>query len=375
MKFLISTQELNYLITKALNVVSAKTAIPILSNFLIEAKGNELKITATDLTVGICCRTEAKILEEGATTLPAKRFAQLIRELTAINVEVSTNANDVTEIHANSSRFRLNGMSYKEFPALPDISNAVHFTIKQADLKDMLFRTSFAVSRDDNRYALTGVSLKIAGGSAIFAGTDGKRLARAHTPLDFDPTYNGSFVLPLKAVEEVVKNLSDDGNAILYLMQDKIAVQTGHFTVISKLLNGEYPDINRVIPNQLDSVVTLHREELTTLLRQISLFTGDTNQSVRFSFTSGELKLTANAMEIGEGIVSMPVNYQGERLDIAFNPLYFLDILRHSKGETVTIGLTDPFNPGVLTDQEVPPTISHNPSPLFVLMPMRITEE
>lgn len=375
MKFVISTQELNYLISKCLNVVSQKPTIPILSNLLIEAVNNELIITATDLMVGIRCFTEAKILEEGATTLPAKKLAQLVRELTSVNLEVTTHANEVTEIVADSSKFKLHGMSKNEFPSLPDLGGAMQFTIKQSELKDVLYRTSFAVSREDNRYVLTGTLIHITNGQATFVGTDGKRLARAYLPVEIDKSFVGHFIVPVKAVEEIMKNLSDEGDVKIYLMSDKIAIETPNTIVITKLLTGDYPDITRVIPEASEAVVALHREELMTLLRQMSLFTVENNHSVRFSFSNGELRLSANAMEIGEGKVSMPANYQGPKLEIAFNPSYFLDILRHSKGETVMIGVTDSFNPGVITDAEMTQFIPAQATPLFVLMPMRLNEE
>lgn len=375
MKFIISTQEFNYLISKCLNVVSQKMTIPILSNILIEAVNDELVLTATDLTVGIRCFTEAKILEEGATTLPAKRLAQLVRELTSVNLEISSNANEITEIVSDSSRFKLNGMSKNEFPSLPAIHDAVKFHITQTELKDMLYRTAFAVSREDNRYVLTGVLMSIHNGQATFVGTDGKRLARAHTKIDIDPGFSSSNIIPLKAVEEIQKNLMDEGNAVIYVMPDKIAVEASNTTIITKLLTGEYPDINRIIPENIEAMVTLHREELMRLLRQVSLFTIDTNHSVRFTFQDGELRLTANTMEIGEGKVSMPANYHGQKLEIAFNPNFFLDILRHSKEEVVTVGVTDAFNPGIITDDEVAPAVAAASTPLFVLMPMRLSEE
>lgn len=375
MKFVISTHEFNFLINKCLNVVSQKSTVPILSNILIEAANDELVLTATDLTVGVRCYTEAKILEEGATTLPAKRLAQLVKELTSVNLEISTNAHEVTEIIADSSRFKLNGMSKNEFPSLPPLEDAVQFSIKQTDLKEMLFRTSFAVSREDNRYALTGVNMHIVNGSAIFMGTDGKRLARANHAISLDPSFSGNYIIPLKTVEEILKNLTDDGEAKVFLMTDKVAVQASQTVIISKLLSGDYPDVDRVIPESNEVVVSLHREELMTLLRQVSLFTIDSANSVRFSFCPGELKLTANAMDVGEGKVSMPVNYQGPKLEIAFNPVYFLDILRHSKGETVSVGVTDAYNPGVITDKDLAAVGTEKPSPLFVLMPLRLHEE
>lgn len=374
MKFILSTQELNYLLNKLQNVVAQKAAIPILSNFLIEAYNDELILTATDLTVGIRCHTEAKILEEGATTLPAKRFAQLIRELTTTNLEISSSQTEVTTIIAGTSRFKLNGMGKSEYPSLPDLSQAATFHIKQSELKDMFFRTAFAVSKEDNRYVLTGVLMQIANGKATFVGTDGKRLARAFSPVNIDPAFTSQSIIPLKAVDEIVKNLSDDGDAKVSIMNDKVAIEANHSRILSKLLTGDYPDIERVIPDHPATTVTLHREELMTLLRQISLFTADSHHSVRFIFSNGELKLTANTMDIGEGNVGMPVNYQGPKLEIAFNPGFFIDILRHCKQETVTLGLTDPYNPGILTDGDnldQPLQVS----PLFVIMPMRLSED
>lgn len=376
MKFVIATQELNYLISKCLNVVSQKATIPILSNLLVEARNGMLTITATDLTVGMRCFTEAQILEEGATTLPAKKLAQLVRELTAVNVEISTTPNEVTEIIANGSRFRLHGMRKEEFPALPELEDAAHFSIKQATLKDVLFRTAFAVSRDDNRFVLTGVFLGVANGQATFIGTDGKRLARTFLPVPLDPSFSGNFVIPLKAIEEAQKNLNDDeSEAKIYLMQDKVAIETSSTTIITKLLSGDYPDISRVIGSPVETVFSLHREELMSLLRQVSLFTGENNNAARFTFSEGELQLAAANMEVGEGKVSMPVNYHGPSLGIAFNPVFFLDILRHSKGETITLGMSDSFNPGVLTDHQSNSFVAAETPSIFVLMPTRLHEE
>lgn len=373
MKFIIATQEFNYLINTCLNVVPAKPTLPVLSNLLIEAVNDELIVTATDLTVGIRCFTDAKILREGSTTIPAKKLAQLMRELTAINVEVSTNENEVTEIVADSSRFKLNGMNKSEFPSLPNMAGATQITVKQNDLKDMLYRTSFAVSREDNRYALTGVHMQIAGSEAIFVGTDGKRMSRTRMPVSLEGAFSGGYIVPLKAVEEIQKNLTQDGDATLSLLHDKIAVESGNTRIITKLLSGEYPDVGRIIPEQCDVTVALHRDELMSLLRQVSLFTDDSHHSVRFSFSDGELKLSANTMEIGEGRVSMPVNYHGQKLDIAFNPAFFLDILRHTTQETVTMGVIDGYSPGVITDSEAFSKASEARS-LFVLMPLRLNE-
>jgi DNA polymerase-3 subunit beta len=375
MKFVISTQELNYLLNKIRNVVASKNALPILGNVLIEACNDEIVMTATDLTVAMRCVLEAKVLQEGGTALPAKLLAQLVGELKVPNLEIATNHHDVTELMAGSSRFKLHGMSKDEFPALPDVAESMRFTIKQSELKDMFFRTSFAVSREDNRFVLTGVFLYIENSIATLVGTDGKRLSRCQKLIQIDSSFKGGYIIPLKAVEEVAKNLGEEGDAIVSLMPDKVAIEASGTTIITKLLSGDYPDVNRVIPTAPAMVVTLHREELMSLLRQIALFTSDSSHSVRFTFANGELTLSANTMEIGEARVKMPVNYQGDKLEIAFNPSYLLDILRHCKKERVLIGLDDSYNPGVITDQEEPPLLTDALLPLYVLMPMRLSEE
>lgn len=379
MKFVISTQELNYLINKCNSIVGQKATMPILANFLIEARDGGISITATDLSVGIRCFTDAKVLEAGSTTVPAKKFTPLIKELTSVNVEISTNGNHLTEVVADSSKFKLKGLSPVDYPELPDLENAVRITLPQIHLKEIFYRTSFAVSREDNRYALTGVCMQIKNGLITCVGTDGKRLAKVVLPAEIDPALVGTYIVPHKAVEEIQKCLEDTGTATLFLMDDKIAVQTENTLLITKLLSGDYPDISRVIPESTETVVSLHKEELATLLRQIALFAPEKElHTVKFTFNEGELRLDANTMDVGEGKVSMPVNYYGAPLSIAFNPNFFLDILRHSNKETVNLGLTDAFNPGVITESDEGETEEQNAvkvSPLFVLMPMRLSSE
>jgi DNA polymerase-3 subunit beta len=374
MKAVIPTQTLSCLIGKCLNVVPQKATIPILSNILMEASNGLIRLTATDLVVGVCCFAEANIIEEGTVALPAKKLAQLVRELTSANVEITATPEGRAEIVADSSRFRLHGMNASTFPSWPGLEGTVRCVLKQSELKDVLFRTAFTVSREDNRYVLTGVFLRISNRQATFMGTDGKRLSRSFLPVDVDEDFSGNFVIPLKAVEEILKNLTEEGEATLHLMADKIAVQTHDTTVISKLLSGEYPDVMRIIPTAVPNSILLHREELISLLRQTSLFGGEESPIVRFTFHEGELRLSANTMEVGEGNVSMPANYHGDKLDIAFNPTYFLDFLRHSRGETVTLGLIDSYNPGIIVDQDSAAVSSTEANPLFLLMPMRFND-
>jgi DNA polymerase III subunit beta len=366
MKAVISKIDLVNLIGKIQSIVAAKPAIPILSNVLIEAVDDQLIVSGTDLTVSMRMYVDAKVIEEGAIALPARRFFQLVRELTAPQVKISTTTNEVAEITTGTSVFKINGMNKGEFPTLPDLSGSPEISLASASLKEMFSKTAFSAAREDSRYMLNGVQIQIAGQKATFIGTDGKRLAKTFAPISIDPSITGTYVIPLKAVEEMAKMLDDSENQVhLSLAQDKIALECGSLTLITKLLSGQYPDVERVIPAKLSQNFSIHREELMSLLRQISLFTSETSSSVRFSFETGQLFLSAMSSDIGEGRVSMPVDYAGPKLEIAFNPYFFLDILRHSKDETFRFGLNDPHNPGLITDS--------TPA-LFVIMPMRLND-
>ncbi len=241
MKFIISTSILNQLVSKCYTVISAKPTTPVLSNFLVEAIDNQIIITSTDLMVGIRCCGEAKVLEEGGTTLPAKTLVSLIKELDPnSNVEFTTNSNDLTENRSGGSKFKLRGMSRLEYPALPSMNEAKHFQVSQKDLKSAFFTTSFAVSRDESRYILTGVNICIEGAKATFVGTDGKRLARSFFETPFSADENNNYTIPVKAVDELLKALGDEGNVDVYLMHDKIALQTKNILIVSKLLSGDF---------------------------------------------------------------------------------------------------------------------------------------
>ena len=366
MKAVVSKSDLVTMIGKLQSIVASKPAIPILANVLIEAVDDQVVVSASDLSVSMRCYMESKVVEEGSISLPAKKLFLLIRELTSPQIKLSSGANEIAEITTGTSVFKINGMNKAEFPALPDLNGTPEIVLPSSVLKEMLFKTAFSAAREDNRYMLNGVQVTIAGQKASFIGTDGKRLAKATTAISCDPTIQGQYVIPLTAVEEMLKILDDsDSSATLCLSADKISLEIGAQTLIAKLLSGQFPDVERVIPTQLAHQFAIHREELMSLLRQVSLFTSDNSSSVRFSFETGQLHLSATSSELGEGRVSMPVDFAGPRFEIAFNPYYFLDILRHCKEETFRFGLNDAHNPGLITDAT---------QALFVIMPMRLTD-
>ncbi len=366
MKFLVQRADLLQMIARIQGAVPTRPAIPILANVLMEAASDQVILSATDLTVSIRAYCDAKVQQEGAITLPARRLFQLVRELQAPQVEIEAISPEVALVHAGSSHFKIQGMHKSEFPALPDLSQGHELSLQAGQFKEMLMRTAFAAARDDTRPALNGVLMQKSGTLFTFVGTDGKKLAKNAFELPGSSAESGSYIIPLGAVEEMAKLLENGDEKIkLVVMRDKIALETGAVTIISKLLTGQYPDFARVIPAKQPSTLKLHREELIALLRQVALFTSEQSSAVRFSFTEGLLHLSAISGEIGEGKVNMPVNYSGPKLDIAFNPHCFLDVLRHSKDEVVNFSVTEPFSPGLVTDSS---------QAQFVIMPMRLVE-
>ena len=364
MKVVIARTDLAEIIGKIQSIVPSRPSSPILANVLLEAVDDQLIVTATDLSVSLRLFTSATIVEEGSIALPARRFFQLVRELTAPQVKISAVSGESAEITTGTSIFKIHGMNKTEFPQIPDLSGSPEFIIPQNQLKTMLTKTAFCAAREDSRYTLNGVQLQIKNGQAIFIGTDGKRLAKSVSLVNIDPTIQGSYVIPLKAVDEMGKLLMENDDPIsLSMSQDKVSLESGTTTLTAKLLSGQYPDVERVIPEKLNYEFSIHREELLSLLKQVSLFTSETTHSVRFSFETGQLHLSVASAEVGEGKVSMPVDFVGERLDVAFNPYFFIDILRHSKDETVRFGLIDSHNPGIIKDST---------TALFVIMPMRL---
>ncbi len=366
MKFIISRAELATLIGKIQGIVPAKPSMPILNNVLIEAQNDELVITATDLVVSMRVYAPCKILEEGGITLPAKKFFQLVRELTAPQVELHAISPEVAYLNAGASHFKIQGVHKNEYPSIADLSTEEGFSISASLLKEMLSRTAFAIARDESRHIFTGMLLHREGKQLTFIGTDGKRLAKLYTNIEQAISEPKSYVLPLKAVEEIIKTLeAKEDPCKVTLTHDKIAIETDSMILISQLLVGEYPDINSIIPKKREHSLSLHKEELSALLRQVGLLMVDSKSAAKFSFGEGTLHISAANAEIGEGKVSMPVNYSGEKLDIALNPLYFLDVLRHTKDETVQLDVVDSYTPGLITDSS---TAS------YVLMPMRLED-
>jgi len=364
MKFSISKEALLEGLQKVQHVVSTRTTLPILSNVLLVAKNGRLTFTTTDLDVGITGSVEAKIEKEGATTLPAKRLVNIVRELPASEVEISVDAKNVASIQSGPSFFKIIGLGQDDFPPLPDFEGAKEFRMPQQQLRDGLKKTSYAISTDETRYVLNGIYTSFRDGKLTLVATDGRRLAMVENDLDFPASHETDVIVPTKAVQELMRLLGDAGEVLIRLSDSQIAFSIGEHLLISKLIEGNYPNYRQVIPGDSTERVELPRESTFDTVRRVSLLSSDKSNSVKLVFGANTVEVTANSPDVGEARETMEVAYGGKPMQIAFNPEFLMAPLRNLESDTVYLDLIDEMSPGV---------IRIDGSFLYVIMPMRVT--
>lgn len=364
MKFSVAKDKLLEGLQTVQNVVSTRTTLPILSNVLIRAEEGKLLLTTNDLDVGICCTVDAIVTEPGGTTLPARRLSGIVKELPAAEVEVEIDSRNVASLRCGQSFFKMMGLAEEEFPALPRLENAKVFTLKQKDLKDGLRKTSYAISVDETRYVLNGILFSFKENKLTMVATDGRRLALVDLELEFPRSQEGEMIIPTKCVGELQRLLTDDGELKMLVGENQIAFELNGKLLVSKLIEGNYPNYRQVIPPETKERVTLERELLLTAVRRVALLSSEKSNSVKLNFTKNNLEITANTPEIGEARESLPVQYKGKEFSIAFNPGFLQDPLRALPDDEVHLDLIDEMSPGV---------IKIGTPFLYVLMPMRIS--
>jgi DNA polymerase-3 subunit beta len=351
------------------NVVSTRTTLPILSNVLLRAEGGQVELIATDLDVTVACKVEAKVKKPGATTIPVKKFFGIVRELNGGEIELETDDKNVTSISSGSSYFKVHGLGADEFPPQPKFKDDKKVTLPQETVKAMLKKTSYAVSTDESRYVLNGIFISLKDHKMTLVATDGRRLALVDEEVEIAENGGGEFIVPAKAVNELNRLLQDKGTVDLKFGENQASFtlkdEKGQsILLITKLIEGNYPNYRQVIPGEAKERIPLVREELMAALRRAEIMTSEKANSVKMAFGKNQLAITANSPEVGEARETMAVNYKGKELAIAFNPRYLIDPLNALTEDEVFFELIDELSPGVL---------KINGPFLYVVMPMRLS--
>jgi len=369
MKFTISKEQLINGLQAVQNIVSSRTTLPILSNVLLKGEEKRLELTATDLDVTVSCAVEAEIRKAGAFTVPVKKLFGIVRELAGTEIEIEVDEKNVCRIKSGASFYKLNGLGAEEFPPLAKFSEKKKIMMPQERIKAMLRKTAFAVSTDETRYVLNGIFVSLKEHKMTMVATDGRRLALSDEDVDVNSDSEAEFIVPTKAINELNRLLQAKGDLEMKFTENQalfdLKGENGcSVVVISKLVEGNYPNYKQVIPAEATERVGIGREELLQALRRAEIMTSEKSNSVKLTFTKNNLTITANTPEVGEARESIAINYKGKDMAIAFNPGYLMDPLKALDNDEVFLELTDELSPGV---------VKINGPFLYVIMPMRMS--
>ena len=351
------------------NIVSSRTTLPILSNVLLRAGDDKLELTATDLDVTITCSVEAKVKKKGAATVPVKRLFGIVRELSNPEIELEVDDKNACSITAGASFYKIHGLSADEFPPVQVLKDDKKITLPQEKFRGMLRKTSFAISTDESRYVLNGIFISLKEHKITLVATDGRRLALVDEEVDIPENSQGEFIIPTKTVNELNRLLGDKGDIEICFTENQAAFTLKDdkgfsVLIISKLVEGNYPNYRQVIPGETKERIALPREELLAATRRAQIMTSDKANSIKVAVSRNNLAITANSPEVGEARESLAINYKGKDMAIAFNPAYLIEPLAALTEDEVFLELIDELSPGVL---------KINGPFLYVVMPMRLS--
>jgi DNA polymerase-3 subunit beta len=345
------------------SVISPHVTLPILSNTLLDIFQENLKLVATDLDIGITCTLPIEELEEvGSITIPTKKFADILRELPEGRITIIVKKNNLVIIETKNCQFKLFGLPKEEFPKLPEFKDKQVFKLNQVDLKKMLDLTAFCVPREEMRYILNGILFRLTKNLIELVATDGRRLALYKKEIPLEIEREIKVIIPLKTILELNRNLREGDLSIIF-GDNQIFFDLGKITIISRLIEGEFPDYQQVIPPIQEKKLKIGREEFLSSLRRAALLSTQDYPAVKFEVFKDNLVISKSTPDIGESYEEIPISYQGKEMVIGFNPYYLIDVLKNLEIENIDLELTDPEKPAVIRTGDY----------LYMLMPMKIS--
>jgi len=367
MDFNISKEKLVTGIQTVQNAVSQKSSLPILSNVLIEAEKGIVKMTATDLDIGISFSTEATIETEGAITVPARKFFDIVKALPdGSPISVSMKKSNYVTIKSAKAQFRIIGLPKEEFPNLPVFKDQDSVSIEQKVLREMITLTDFAISRDDTRYVLNGTLLIVKEDTIILVATDGRRLATIEKKLGKKTLVDRAVIVPTKTTQEIKRVLGEEGDVQVKFSENQIMFEFPSSLVISRLIEGDYPSYKKVIPERAGSEVTVGRDDFLNATRRASIFTEQDSMAIKFSIKKKKMVIEKETPYIGKVTEEIEVDFTGkEDIDIGFNPRYLIDVLKNLEEDEIIFEVSDPTKPGV---------IRRGSEYTYVVLPMQLAE-
>ena len=366
MKFKIDKKSFLKVLQRIQGIVEKRNSMPILSNILIDVKSDRVQVVSTDLEIFIKDSCSAEVEKEGSITVNARKLYEIIKELPDETVVVSLGDADKVNVKGGRARFKIPGLDAKEFPIFPfsDENNLTEIEIE--NLKNLIDKTLFATSTDETRYNINGVLFERADNKIKMVATDGHRLALIEGEDVAISGHEKGVILPRKGITEIRKLLEDTDEPLFIGFSAKnITVKKGTTVMNLRLIEGEFPDYNQVIPKDTDKELIIDREKLLASLKRVSILSAEKIKGVKFAISKGRLVLSSSTPENGDATEEVDIDYNGEGLEIAFNARYFMDVLEILDEEKVRFALKEQLNPGVLK-------IPNSEAFTYVIMPMRL---
>ena len=346
------------------NAISVRSTLPILSNILLETIKDTLKIIGTDLDIGIITTIPVKTQTQGSITVPAKKFLDIIKELPDSPIVISVRKNNMMNIVCENSQFKIMGIPKDDFPKPPEFKDTNSIKLEQHLFKTMLLMTSFAMSRDETRYILNGVYVIIKKNSIQMVATDGRRLALMERNLELPKNTDKKIIIPTKTVQELQRNLKDEGELSIIFSGNQAMFDVGDCVIISRLIEGEFPNYEQVIPGEIKDKVVIDREKFLLAAKRASLLTSQDSQAIKINLEKGKMVISKHSPDIGEAREELDIKYTGSPFSIGFNPAYLIDALKSLGEESVAFELQDPEKPGVIRTKD---------KYTYVVLPMQLT--
>lgn len=368
MRITIPRNDLLDAVSKVRTVVSAKSALPILSHILFEAKDSAVKLSATDLKVSIECSVDCTVHESGTLTVSAQRLASILSELPSGDISLALSDNSVVTLESGTIQTKFFSMSPEEFPSIRDFAGVEPILLDQLILKKLFSKTSFAVSTDQARYNLTGLLFELKGGKLTTVATDGRRMSLCSESEGIPEGLDIKVIIPGKMISELERLLGDDGEVRVQVDETQAAFTFGQIRLVTALIEGSFPPYENVIPKRHDKEALLPLAPFMEAVRRTRTMTNDKFNSVRFKVLPGKAVLKVVTPEVGEYLEDLAIEYDGEEVEIAFNPDFIFDVVRRMEGETLVVQLKDAMSPGLFKPYTEAPEDNY----LNVIMPIRI---
>jgi len=367
MQFKIEKEVFLKALSQVQGIIEKKHTIPILANVHINATEGEITLTATDLEIGVRSNFKTQVINDGKVTVSAKKLFEIIRELPDKEILFKSKENCWIEITCGKSTFNLVGLSSDEYPKFPDIKSDNLLNISSTILNEMIDKTIFSISNDETKYNLNGIFIKYDNKKLSMISTDGHRLSYSHTDISEEfKFFEKGMILPKKGIFELRKIINkENDNLKIGVVDNNFIIIDDKTILIMRLVDGEFPDYKRVIPEKCETTSIINKEEFFHALKRISILSSEKTKGIKISFEKNRAILTSSNPDLGDAREEIDINYSGPDISIGFNSRYIIDILQAIEENFIEFHLKDNLSPGMIEPEK-------NKKFISVIMPMRL---